>query len=60
MAVVLVTGVMNLSTMALVTFAIAAERQISRPESVARATGIVIIAAAVFMMGRGLPGYWGE
>jgi predicted metal-binding membrane protein len=57
-AVVLVTGVMNLGTMALVTVAVAAERLMPRPERAARTTGVVIIAAAVFMIGRGLAAYW--
>ena len=57
-AVVLVTGVMNLGTMALATVAIAGERLMPRPERAARTTGVVIIAAAVFMIGRGLGAYW--
>jgi len=53
-AVMLVTGVMNLATMAFVTVAIAAERLLPHPEWTARATGVVIIAAAVFMIGESL------
>jgi predicted metal-binding membrane protein len=60
MAVVLVTGVMNLGTMALVTVAIATERLFPRPERSARTTGLVIIAAGVFMIGRSLNVYWRE
>jgi predicted metal-binding membrane protein len=53
-AVMLVTGVMNLATMAFVTVAIAAERLMPHPEWTARTTGVVIIAAAVFMIGESL------
>jgi predicted metal-binding membrane protein len=59
MAVVLATGVMNLGTMALVAVAISAERQLPRPVWAARAAGIIIIAAAVVMIGRGLRSLWG-
>ncbi len=48
---------MNLGTMALVTVAIAGERLMPRPERAARTTGVVI-ALAVFMIGRGLGAYW--
>jgi len=58
MAVMLVTGVMNLGTMALLTVAIAAERLVPRPDWVARTTGLFILAAAVLMIGRGLWSNW--
>ncbi len=54
MAVLLVTGVMNLGSMALVTVAITVERLSPRPERTARAVGLVIIAAALFTIGRAL------
>ena len=54
MAVLLVTGVMNLGAMALVTVAITAERLFPRPQRAARGVGLVIIAAAFFMIGRAL------
>ena len=59
-AVMLVTGVMNLATMAFVTVAIAAERLMPHPEWTARTTGVVIIAAAVFMIGGSLSAYLTE
>jgi predicted metal-binding membrane protein len=52
MAVMLVSGIMNLGIMALVTVAIAAERLVWRPERVARTTGIILIASAVFVIGK--------
>jgi predicted metal-binding membrane protein len=52
MAILLVTGVMNLGVMALVTLAITAERVFPEPERAARGVGLVIIAAGVFMIGR--------
>ena len=54
MAIVLVTGVMNLVAMALVTAAITAERLFPEPERAARGVGLVIMAAAVFMIGRAM------
>jgi predicted metal-binding membrane protein len=54
MAVLLVTGVMNLGVMALVTIAITAERLFPEPERAARGTGLVIIATGVFMIGRAM------
>jgi predicted metal-binding membrane protein len=54
MVVLLITGMMNLGSMALVAIAISAERLVPRPEWAARAAGIVIIAIAVFMISQGL------
>jgi predicted metal-binding membrane protein len=50
----LVTGVMNLGATALVAIAISVERLAPRPERVARAAGVAIIAAGVFLIARGL------
>ena len=58
MAVLLVTGVMNLGSMALVTVAITTERLFPGPERVARGVGLVIIAAALFMIGRALSAHF--
>jgi predicted metal-binding membrane protein len=52
MAVMLVSGIMNVGIMALVTVAIAAERLFGHAERVARTTGLILIASAVFMIGR--------
>jgi len=60
MAVMIATGVMNLVTMAFVMVAIAAERRMPHPERAARTTGVVIIAAAVFMIGGSLSAYLTE
>ena len=54
MAILLVTGVMNLGAMALVTVAITAERLFPDPERAARGAGLVIIAIGVFMIGRAI------
>jgi predicted metal-binding membrane protein len=54
MAILLVTGVMNLVVMALVTAAITAERPFPEPERAARGVGLVIMAAAVFMIGQAM------
>jgi predicted metal-binding membrane protein len=54
MAVLLVTGVMNLGAMALVTIAITAERLFPEQERAARGAGLVIIATGVFMIGRAM------
>jgi predicted metal-binding membrane protein len=54
MAVLLVTGVMNLGAMALVTVAITAERLFPDLERAARGVGLVIMAAGVFMIGRAM------
>ena len=53
-AVLLVNGIMNVGTMALVTVAVAAERSGSHPQRVARTTGLILIAAAAYTIGR----YW--
>ena len=54
MAVLLVTGVMNLGAMALVAVAITAERLIPEPKRAARGVGLAIIAAGVLMVGRAM------
>jgi predicted metal-binding membrane protein len=54
MAILLVTGVMNLGAMALVTVAITAERLFPEPERAARGAGLVIMATGVFMTGRAM------
>jgi predicted metal-binding membrane protein len=50
--ILLVTGVMNLSAMAIVAAAITIERLAARPEQIARAVGVVIIAAGAFVIAR--------
>ena len=50
--ILLVTGVMNLSGMAIVAAAITIERLAARPEQIARAVGVVIIAAGAFVIAR--------
>jgi predicted metal-binding membrane protein len=57
MAMLLVTGVMNPAAMAFVTVAITAERLLPGPERAARAVGLVILAVAVFMIGRAVSAY---
>lgn len=52
MTILLVIGVMDLRTMALVTVAITAERLAPAGERVARAIGVVVIGAGLFMMAR--------
>ncbi len=52
MAILLVIGVMDLRTMAVVTVAITAERLAPVGERVARAIGVVVIGAGVFMIAR--------
>ena len=54
MAILLVTGVMNLGAMALVTVAITAERLFPEPERAARGVGLVTIASGLFMIGRAI------
>jgi len=56
MIVLLVIGVMDLRVMAFVTAAITGERLAPRPEPVARATGIVVIAAGMFLIARARSG----
>ncbi|MEM5338241.1 DUF2182 domain-containing protein [Paraburkholderia azotifigens] len=51
-AVLVVNGVMDLRTMALVTLAISAERLASAPERMARAIGIVIVVLGLSMLAR--------
>jgi predicted metal-binding membrane protein len=52
MTILLVIGVMDLRTMAVVTVAITAERLAPAGESVARATGAVVIGTGFFMIAR--------
>lgn len=52
MTVLLVNDVMSLPTMAALTVAIAAERIIPRAQRVARALGVVIVAAGLIVMAR--------
>jgi predicted metal-binding membrane protein len=52
MAILLVIGVMDLRTMAVVTVAITAERLAPAGERVAQAIGVVVIGAGVFMIAR--------
>jgi predicted metal-binding membrane protein len=52
MAVLLVVGVMDLRAMAVVTAAITAERLAPAGERVARAIGVVVVAAGVFLIAR--------
>jgi predicted metal-binding membrane protein len=54
MVILLVAGVMDLGAMAILAIAINVERFVPRPGSVARATGFVIIAAAVLMIVRAI------
>jgi predicted metal-binding membrane protein len=54
MAIMLVTGVMNLGAMTLVTVAITAERLFPEPEQAARGVGFVIIAVGFFIIGRAI------
>ena len=54
MIILLATGVMNLGVMAVVAVAINVERLAPRPERVSRATGFVIITAAILMLVRAL------
>jgi predicted metal-binding membrane protein len=54
MMILLATGMMYLSTMAIVTAAITVERLSPRPQHAARATGVVVIAAGVFVIARAL------
>jgi predicted metal-binding membrane protein len=52
MAIQLVIGVMDLSAMVLVVAAIALERLLPRGQRVARATGVVIVAAGLLLIAR--------
>jgi predicted metal-binding membrane protein len=56
MAILLVTGVMDLRAMALVTIAITAERLLPAGVRVARAIGVVTVGAGLFLIGRALHG----
>jgi predicted metal-binding membrane protein len=53
MAILLVIGVMNLRAMAVVAAAITVERLAPAGERVARATGIVVVGAGLFLIARG-------
>jgi predicted metal-binding membrane protein len=52
MTILLVIGIMDLRAMAVVTVAITAERLAPAGERVARAIGVVVIGAGVFMIVR--------
>jgi predicted metal-binding membrane protein len=52
MAVLLVIGVMDLRAMAIVAAAIAVERLAPAGERVARVTGVVVVAAGLFLIAR--------
>jgi len=54
MTVLLVTGMMRLETIVLVAAAVTLERVAPWPERTARALGVVIVAAGVFVLARGL------
>lgn len=56
MAILLVTGVMDLRAMALVTAAITAERLLPAGERVARAIGVMIVGTGLSLVGRALLG----
>ena len=53
MAILLVTGVMNLTAMAIVTTAITIERLVPSPERAARAIGVIVIAAGILTLSNG-------
>ena len=53
MAILLVVGVMDLRAMAVVTAAITAERLAPAGDRVARAIGVVVIGAGLFLIARG-------
>jgi len=55
MAVLLVTGVMDLLPMAAVTTAITAERLLPRPLLIARAVGAALLGASVLLAVRAFP-----
>jgi predicted metal-binding membrane protein len=52
MAILLVTGVMDLRAMAVVAAAIIVERLAPAGERVARATGAVVVGAGLFLIAR--------
>jgi predicted metal-binding membrane protein len=54
MVLLVVTGMMRLGTMALVAAAITLERLAPRPERVARAAGVAVLAAAGLVIVRAL------
>jgi len=56
MAILLVTGVMDLGAMTLVAAAITAERLLPEGERVARAIGVVVVGVGLFLIGRALLG----
>lgn len=59
MTALLVTGVMNLSAMALITIAITGERLAPSPTLVARTAGVVLITAGVLVVAQGASHAWG-
>jgi predicted metal-binding membrane protein len=54
MAILLVIGVMDLRAMAAVAAAITVERLAPAAERVARATGVVVVGAGLFLIGNAL------
>jgi predicted tellurium resistance membrane protein TerC len=54
MMVLLVIGMMNLGVIAMVALAITVERLARRPEAVARAAGVVVIAVGALLIARAL------
>ncbi len=52
MAILLVTGVMDLRAMAVVTAAITVERLAPAGERVARAVGVLVVGAGYFLIAR--------
>jgi predicted metal-binding membrane protein len=53
MTILLVTGVMNLTAMAIVAAAITIERFVPSPERAARAIGVIVIAAGILTLSTG-------
>jgi predicted metal-binding membrane protein len=51
-AVLLIIGVMDLRAMAVITVAITAERLATNPQRVARAIGVLVIGAGLFLVAR--------
>ena len=55
MTILLVTGVMNLTAMAIVTTAITIERLVPSPQRAARAIGVIVIAAGILSIWSAVP-----
>jgi predicted metal-binding membrane protein len=54
MVILLVTGMMNLASMAIIAAAITVERLAPRPQLIARSAGFIMIAAGAFGIARAL------